>query len=53
VIVYCLDAEGITLDDVDLIVRNCYILPIDRRAAGRDLQRRRRHGDGERAAGVN
>jgi carbamoyltransferase len=27
VIDYCLDAEGITLDDVDLIVRNCYILP--------------------------
>ncbi len=25
---YCLDAEGITLDDVDLIVRNCYILPV-------------------------
>lgn len=28
VIDYCLDAEGITLDDVDLIVRNCYILPV-------------------------
>ncbi len=28
VIGYCLDAEGITLDDVDLIVRNCYILPV-------------------------
>ncbi len=28
VIDYCLDAEGITLDDVDLIVRNCYILSI-------------------------
>ena len=25
---YCLEAEGITLDDVDLIVRNCYILPV-------------------------
>jgi predicted NodU family carbamoyl transferase len=53
VIDYCLDAEGITLDDVDLIVRNCYILPVDRRAARRDSQRRRRHGDGERTAGVN
>lgn len=29
VIDYCLNAEGITLDDVDLIVRNCYILPVD------------------------
>src|SRR5882757_2671939 len=28
VIDYCLDAEGITLDDVDLIVRNCYVLPV-------------------------
>src|SRR3978361_2353326 len=28
VIDYCLDAEGITFDDVDLIVRNCYILPV-------------------------
>src|SRR3979411_1860735 len=28
VIDYCLAAEGITLDDVDLIVRNCYILPV-------------------------
>ena len=26
-VIDCLDAEGITLDDVDLIVRNCYILP--------------------------
>ena len=25
---YCLDAEGIRLEDVDLIVRNCYILPV-------------------------
>src|SRR6476660_290195 len=29
VIDYCLEAEGITLDDVDLIVRNCYILPVE------------------------
>src|SRR5436305_9180427 len=28
VIDYCLDAEGITLDDVELIVRNCCILPV-------------------------
>src|SRR6476660_4206115 len=28
VIDYCLEAEGITLEDVDLIVRNCYILPV-------------------------
>lgn len=28
VIDYCLQAEGITLDDVDLVVRNCYILPV-------------------------
>lgn len=28
VIDYCLDAEGITIEDVDLIVRNCYILPV-------------------------
>jgi carbamoyltransferase len=26
---YCLDAEGIVLDDVGLIVRNCYILPVE------------------------
>ncbi|MBR1154646.1 carbamoyltransferase C-terminal domain-containing protein [Bradyrhizobium sp. JYMT SZCCT0428] len=28
VIDYCLEAEGITLDDIDLIVRNCYIMPV-------------------------
>src|ERR1700704_396309 len=28
VIDYCLQAEGIPLDDVDLIVRNCYLLPV-------------------------
>src|SRR3954468_17327539 len=28
VIDYCLEAEGITLEHVDLIVRNCYILPV-------------------------
>jgi carbamoyltransferase len=34
VIDYCLDAEGIRLDDVELVVRNCYVLPVD------DLERR-------------
>lgn len=28
VIDYCLDAEGITLADVELVVRNCYIMPV-------------------------
>ena len=23
---YCLKAEGISLDDIDLVVRNCYVL---------------------------
>jgi carbamoyltransferase len=26
---YCLKAEGITLDEVDLVVRNCYVLPVE------------------------
>ena len=26
---YCLKAEGISLDDVDLVVRNCYVLPLE------------------------
>ncbi|HEY2184862.1 MAG TPA: carbamoyltransferase C-terminal domain-containing protein [Xanthobacteraceae bacterium] len=26
---YCLAAEGIALDDVDLVVRNCYVLPVE------------------------
>jgi carbamoyltransferase len=37
---YCLDAEGIRLADVDLIVRNCYILPVEEmeaRLAHQDL----------------
>ena len=29
VIDYCLKAEGITLEDVDLVVRNCYVLPVE------------------------
>jgi carbamoyltransferase len=29
VVDYCLDAEGIALDDVDLVVRNCYVLPVE------------------------
>ena len=28
VVDYCLNAEGITADDVDLVVRNCYVLPV-------------------------
>src|SRR5262245_19599214 len=28
VVDYCLKAEGISLDDIELIVRNCYILPV-------------------------
>src|SRR5512141_1958456 len=28
VVEYCLKAEGLTLDDVDLVVRNCYVLPV-------------------------
>src|SRR3954471_14444830 len=29
VVDYCLKAEGITPDDLDLIVRNSYVLPVD------------------------
>ena len=29
VVDYCLQAEGIKLADVDLIVRNCYVLPVE------------------------
>jgi carbamoyltransferase len=29
VIDYCLKAEGISIADIDLIVRNCYILPVE------------------------
>ncbi len=29
VVDYCLEAEGITLADVDLVVRNCYVLPVE------------------------
>jgi carbamoyltransferase len=34
VVDYCLRAEGIALDDLDLVVRNCYVLPVE------DLERR-------------
>jgi carbamoyltransferase len=34
-----LDAEGIGLDDVDLVVRNCYILPVE------EMERRLLHQD--------
>jgi carbamoyltransferase len=39
VIDYCLEAEGITLDDIDLVVRNCYVLPIE------EMERRLLHQD--------
>src|ERR1700680_2895776 len=29
VVDYCLSAEGITLDDINLVVRNCYVLPVE------------------------
>src|SRR5487761_2329787 len=29
VVDYLLKAEGITLDDLDLVVRNCYVLPVE------------------------
>lgn len=29
VVDYCLQAEGITLDDVERVVRNCYIMPVE------------------------
>src|SRR5215470_20265377 len=29
VVDYCLAGEGISLSDVDLVVRNCYVLPVD------------------------
>src|SRR5204862_5340101 len=29
VVDYCLSAEGISLDNVDLVVRNCYVLPVE------------------------
>jgi carbamoyltransferase len=29
VVDYCLEAEGVALGDVDLIVRNCYVLPVE------------------------
>jgi Carbamoyltransferase N-terminus len=28
---YCLAAEGISLEDIDLVVRNCYVLPVETR----------------------
>src|SRR5712691_884872 len=29
VVDYCLAAEGISLDDVGLVVRDCYVLPVE------------------------
>jgi len=36
---YCLNAEGISLHEVDLVVRNCYVLPVD------EMERRLAHLD--------
>jgi carbamoyltransferase len=37
VVDYCLNAEGISLDDIDLVVRNCYVLPVE------DIEKRLTH----------
>src|SRR5205814_5251962 len=29
VVDYCLAAEGISLSDIELVVRNCYVLPVE------------------------
>ena len=29
VVDYCLQAEGISFEDIDLVVRNCYVLPVE------------------------
>ena len=34
---YCLNAEGIGLDDVSLVVRNCYVMPVE------EMERRLAH----------
>src|SRR3954466_9715179 len=39
VIDYCLNAEGIGIDDVDLVVRNCYLLPVE------EMEKRLLHQD--------
>jgi len=39
VVDYCLNAEGIGIDDIDLVVRNCYILPVE------ELEKRLVHQD--------
>jgi carbamoyltransferase len=36
---YCLNAEGISLHDVDLVVRNCYVLPVE------EMEQRLSHQD--------
>src|SRR5919197_1473183 len=45
VIDYCLDAEGITLADVDLVVRNCYIMPVPEREQAEQHPYFRSHSD--------
>ena len=39
VVDYCLEAEGISLEEVDLVVRNCYVLPVD------EMEKRMIHED--------
>lgn len=39
VVDYCLNAEGIGIDDIDLVVRNCYILPVE------EMEKRLLHQD--------
>jgi carbamoyltransferase len=39
VVDYCLEAEGITLDDVELVVRNCYVMHIP------DMEKRLKYED--------
>jgi carbamoyltransferase len=38
-VTYCLEAAGITLDDVEYILRNCYVLPVE------DIEKRLVHLD--------
>lgn len=47
VIDYCLDAEGIKFADVDLVVRNCYVLPVE------DMEERLCYEDIPEFLGVN
>lgn len=53
VVDYCLKAEGIALADVELVIRNCYILPVEemeRRLAHQDLPAFMRESERAQAA---